>query len=436
LLDGVLAGGIVLTRSARYDQPPPRVAFLARNLTTGGAERVFINLVNHARTIDPIPVFLRQRGALLADLAPGLPRVGLDHPITGDFLAAETLETLPLGSAALLVRECRRLVRLVDQQNVSLVSSFLMRSHLVALLAKAMFRPRLKVVLNIHEHLSQSAGFLYPRRRDRVVAEWVARTLFPKADRIAVVAEELRRDLIGTYGIRDELIRIAYNPLDIDLVRARSALPVANGFPGHDGRPTICAVGRLVYLKGYDVLLHAVAMLKATTPVRLLIVGDGEERQVLESIASQLGLAHDVRFVGWQANPWSYLKRSQMLVLSSRTEAFPSVLTEAMALRVPVVAAECSAGVRECLDEGRAGCLVPPDDPGALARGIAKVLAETVYAASLVECGARFVERFRLSDAVPAYEELLMDVMEPVPHAPRARGPTTPTESSAVPADA
>jgi glycosyltransferase involved in cell wall biosynthesis len=159
------------------------------------------------------------------------------------------------------------------------------------------------------------------------------------------------------------------------------------------------------------VLLHAVAALKRTLPVRLILVGDGEERATLEALVSRLDLGNDVRFVGWQANPWALLARSDVLALSSRTEAFPSVITEAMALDIPVVATECSAGVRECVDDGSAGILVPPTNPAALATALGAILTQPEVAESLRRRGAVYVARFRLHDAAATYEDMLLDVL-------------------------
>jgi glycosyltransferase involved in cell wall biosynthesis len=145
--------------------------------------------------------------------------------------------------------------------------------------------------------------------------------------------------------------------------------------------------------------------------VRLLIVGDGDERGELESLTARLGLEQDVRFVGWQGNPWAYMARADVVAVSSRTEAFPCVLTEAMALGVPTVAAECSAGIRDCLDGGSAGLLVPPDDPPALARALHRVLTDRALAASLGASGRTRVAAFHLPDAVDAYESILLDVL-------------------------
>ncbi|HUF29481.1 MAG TPA: glycosyltransferase [Gemmatimonadaceae bacterium] len=419
--------------SASSGVPLPNVALLARNLVIGGAERTFLNLTNHARRVTPIPILLRRRGGLLAEMSPDLQLHSLDADVGGGLISADALERMPGGSTAQLMLECRRLTRLLDAHEVPLVTSFLMRSHIVALLVKILFRPELKVVINIHEHTSESARYLYPNRRDLVLARWITRSLFPKADRIVVVADELRRDLVENFGISPALVQTAHNPVDLDRIRRMGSSMADRTVHNGDRRPVICAVGRLVYLKGYDILIRAVAELRKTLPVRLVIVGDGDERLPLESLVGQLGLQHDVRFVGWQGNPWTFMARADVVAVSSRTEAFPCVLTEAMALGIPTVASECSAGIRDCLDEGRAGLLVPPNDPHALARALHRVLTDRALASSLGSRGRERVAAFHLPDAVDAYESILLDVLagREIPAADRA-GPLPRTPASSA----
>jgi glycosyltransferase involved in cell wall biosynthesis len=342
-------------------------------------------------------------------------------------------ERLPAASALRLARECIRLKSVIDRTGAEVVSSFLMRSHLVALLTKQFLAPRLRVVLNIHEHWTDSTPYLYPKARDRAVMRWVTRTFFPRADRIVVVAAELRRDLVENHGLLAERISVAHNPLDIARIRSAARQPLPDAYADLGDRPMIVAVGRLVRLKAIDLLVEAFARVRPGTGAELVIVGDGDERPALERLTRKLGVAGGVRFVGWQTNPWSFMGRARALALTSHTEAFPSVLTEALVLGTPTLATSSSAGVRECVDNGACGLLVKPGNVEAIAAGLRRLLADESLRAELSARGREWVKPYALTAAVRNYEAILRHVRESGAQVP-ARQYVAPGERMSVPA--
>jgi glycosyltransferase involved in cell wall biosynthesis len=130
------------------------------------------------------------------------------------------------------------------------------------------------------------------------------------------------------------------------------------------------SLGRLTEQKGYDVLVRSLAQLPE---VHAVIVGDGEERAPLEGLARELGVAERLHILGWQDDPRSYLTSLDVFVLPSRFEGFPLSIVEAMQAGLPVVAADVGS-IAEALDDERAGTLVPPDEPEALARALRELL--------------------------------------------------------------
>ncbi len=389
----------------------PVALYLTRNLLMGGAERVFIDYVNNAQSLSPVVALLERRGGLLGELSIEVPcEARLDRTTLPPHFEAIASE-IPGESFARLALECLWLKDVAKLTNADVVSSFLMRAHVVALVTKMVFLPGVPVVLNIHEHMSDSAPFLYPLRRDRALMRWVTRCLFPRADRIVVVAEELKRDLVASHGVPAELIEVVHNPLHVERIRAAGGESVAPRWTRSAGAQTIVAVGRLVYLKGYDLLLHALAKLRATRDVRLILVGEGVERAELEKLATQLGVQDAVTFAGEHINPWKLIARADVLALTSRTEAFPSVLGEAMALGVPVLATDCSGGVRECLRDGAAGLIVAAGDTGAIASGLERILKDADLRATLIAAGHARAASFDLPERLRHYESVLSRVM-------------------------
>ncbi len=138
--------------------------------------------------------------------------------------------------------------------------------------------------------------------------------------------------------------------------------------------PVILAAGRLTPQKGFDTLLHAFALARRERRLRLLILGEGEQRASLQSLADTLGIAGDVALPGFDANPFASMRAASLFVLSSRYEGLPGTLIQAMACGTRVVATDCPSGPREILEAGRWGRLVPVGDPAALAAAIGAAL--------------------------------------------------------------
>jgi glycosyltransferase involved in cell wall biosynthesis len=136
----------------------------------------------------------------------------------------------------------------------------------------------------------------------------------------------------------------------------------------------VLSAGRLRASKDFRTLLQAFAGVRETRPARLLVLGEGGERDALEREARRLGVADDVAFPGFVANPFAYMARAGVFVLASRYEALGNVLVEALACGCSVVSTNCPVGPAEVLERGRYGRLVPVGDADALARAIAAAL--------------------------------------------------------------
>lgn len=401
----------------------PTVLFLIHDLRSGGAERVFLNYVNHVSTMRAVALLVRPIADLLDELSPDVPlydlsahvdremtagRTGRDQPRDSSVRrAAPWLETIPGMSLISLIAKAHRLATIAARMDATLVCTFLHKSNIIALTAKLLFRRRLRVVINMHEMPGPYMGFHFPPLR-RAVMRWFTRYGLPRADLIIAVAEGVKEDLVQQFGVRAERIVVVHNPIDLERVRRSALEPLHHPLAG--AGPLIVAVGRLVPFKGFDLLIRAVARLPASLRARLVIIGEGEERSRLEALIDATGLRGSVALVGLQRNPWQYVARADVFALSSRTEAFPNVIIEAFALAVPVVATDCSPGVRELLDGGRCGVLVRPGDEAELARGLERLLTDAALRERLAGLGSERASAFDLQRRVRHYEQVLSQV--------------------------
>ncbi len=190
------------------------------------------------------------------------------------------------------------------------------------------------------------------------------------------------------------------------------ALPEPPPFGARD-RKQILAVGRLDRQKGFDLLLHAFARSGlAQEGVRLTILGEGPERQALETLACELGLAEHLELPGVVPNPEQWMAQAAVFVLPSRYEGFPNALLEAMAMGCPVIAADCDSGPREIIRHGENGWLVPVEDVAALAQAMRQLFEDAALRARLGNAAVAVRQRYAKEVIVARWEKLIEEVLQ------------------------
>jgi glycosyltransferase involved in cell wall biosynthesis len=176
--------------------------------------------------------------------------------------------------------------------------------------------------------------------------------------------------LVSVLGVPQERIKVIYNPVVTPELDERAAREIAHPWLAPDAPPVVLAAGRLCEQKGFATLIAAFAQVRAQRSARLLIIGEGPERKRLEAEIRRRNLGDAVRLEGFVDNPFAYMRRAKLFVLSSLWEGLPGVLIQAMACGTPVVSTDCPSGPREILEDGRLGLLTPAGDSAALAEAI------------------------------------------------------------------
>ena len=234
-----------------------------------------------------------------------------------------------------------------------------------------------RLLLNEQNTVSQESGNA-STLRGRLVP-WLIKRFYPWANGIIVVSHGVRDDMAQLTKIPKDRITVIYNP---SVVRAevlkKAQAPLDHPWFTPDQPPVLVAVGRLQMQKDFPTLLHAFAQVRRRRPARLLILGEGKEREPLEELIRKLNLENDVSMPGFVANPYAYMARASLFVLSSRWEGLPTVLIEALCCGTPVVSTDCPSGPREILKDGKYGQLVPVGDIDTLARAIESTLDSNV----------------------------------------------------------
>jgi glycosyltransferase involved in cell wall biosynthesis len=256
------------------------------------------------------------------------------------------------------------------------VLSFLHYNNEIAILAKYLSGEPVKVVVTDHSILSKTTAAA--TRKSRKLIPLIARFLYPFADDIIAVSQSVKEDLVALLGIEPSRIQVIYNPIiESDLIQ-KSQENIAHPWFMEKDRPIILAVGRLAPEKDFSTLIHAFAEVRRHHSARLIILGDPakhNDKQTLVDLVAQLGLAEDVLFQGFTDNPYAYMAKSDVLVVSSQWEGLSNVVIESFALNLPIVST-CCGGPVELLDYGNYGILVPVGDVLAMAKGISAALSD------------------------------------------------------------
>ncbi|HZI56194.1 MAG TPA: glycosyltransferase [Verrucomicrobiae bacterium] len=234
---------------------------------------------------------------------------------------------------------------------------------------------------------------------------WFYRRLYPRADKVICLSDSMQRDLVEHFFLPSaKLVRI-YNPVDMATVRCQAELgETPYSAPG----PHIVAVGRLRREKGFDVLLQAFAgVLKSAPGARLAILGEGPLEHQLKAQAISLGIDNAVSFLGFQANPWPYVKHADLFVLASRYEGLPNAVLEVLALGTPIVATDCPGGIREIQKSAPQIVLVAPENAPALTDAIVSALSRPEETNRRAIEAEECLRRFDIQQIVDEYTRLL-----------------------------
>lgn len=200
------------------------------------------------------------------------------------------------------------------------------------------------------------------------------RLFYPAVDHIVAVSEGVATDIRSITGPKTTLISVIPNPVITGDLLAASAERPDHPWCTEGQIPLILGIGRLTEQKDFSTLINAFAVVREQTSCRLAILGEGRQRFKLQELIASLGLEDTVILPGFVTNPYAWISTASLFVLSSRWEGSPNVLTEALALGVPVVSTDCPSGPREILQGGKYGELVSVGDWKALAEAMDRTL--------------------------------------------------------------
>ena len=328
--------------------PNQRVSLFLPDLSGGGAERVTL------------------------DLAAGLLESGVDVDLVVGSLRGAFTGSVPDGARVVdlgvlrIARALGPLRRYLREERPDALVAALTHANVLAVLAARSVRPRIPVVVVQHNTLSLAVRHA-TSPADRV-APLLIRAVYPFADRVVAVSAGVADDLARRAHLPRERIDVVYNPMVFERLLTAGDAPPPHPWLADDGLRVLLGVGRLHEQKDFATLIRAMALLPDDH--RLLLLGEGAEREQLTALVARLKLGDRVDLVGFEPNPYPYFRHADVFVLSSRWEGLPTVLVEALAFPVALVATDCPSGPAEILAGGRWGSLVPVGDEAAIASAV------------------------------------------------------------------
>jgi glycosyltransferase involved in cell wall biosynthesis len=251
--------------------------------------------------------------------------------------------------------------------------SFLDHANLAALLAGLTTTGKTKIAVTSHIYLSVALKRLGVFKH--LGLSLLLRLLYRQADVIVAVSRSAALDLAKVTGLPAERIKVIFNPVIALHAPDEAQKPVTHPWLQNRDVPVILAVGRLTEQKNHEHLIRAFALVRKQFVARLVILGEGELRSQLQFLIHELKLEDTVDMPGYVADPLSYMSRVAVVALSSKWEALPTVLIEALSMGVPVVSTDCPSGPREILNNGQWGRLVPVGNVETLAQALLEVLS-------------------------------------------------------------
>ena len=198
-----------------------------------------------------------------------------------------------------------------------------------------------------------------------LIKQSIFKFFFKKTDLIIVNSFEFKKQMDKVYSIKSKVI---LNPFDFNHIKNKSFENVENNFFRKNNLKLI-NVGRLVDQKDQITILKAIKLVfKKNKNVQLIIVGKGEKETELNNYISRNKLENYIKLVGYQDNPFKYIRTADLFILSSKYEGLPNALIESMFLKKSVISTDCPTGPKEILDNGNYGSLFKVGDYKSLAK--------------------------------------------------------------------
>lgn len=367
-----------------------RVFFICNNLKGGGAERMILNILQHLDP-DKFEVYLvlfEQEGIHLNFLPPHVNKIFFNRK--GKMSYIKIILTVSY--------------KLFSGLKPDIVVSFMILPNILTLVSSLLSFIKPKIVISIRNNPKMD----FINQRFRTIKKILMYSLYPFANHMIVVSEGVKKSLVKYFKFNEDKIKVVYNGVNIDSIeKLAREKPDDIRFDPKGSCYYVTACGRLNYQKGFPYLIKAFSRIANRIKAKLFIIGEGEERESLTTLIKNLNMENMIFLTGYKANPFQYIARSDIFVLSSLFEGFPNIIGETMVCGTPIISTDCPFGPDEIIEHGINGILIPPRNIDILADTLLTLLKDKSYRDRLSLAGKKRVKEFSVLKMVSGYEAVL-----------------------------
>ncbi|MCK8816305.1 glycosyltransferase [Natroniella sulfidigena] len=361
-------------------------------LICGGAQRVVINL-------------LKGFDKLEFDLT----LIVVDKEGLFSFQISEEVQFIELEKDRVLT-SVFELAKIFKEQNPDIIFSHLNYANIIAVMAAKLARVKSKIIVT--EHSNYLAGKKKNKIRKKFF-DFLLKMTYKLTDKIVTVSDGVAKSLklAGFEGEKYDFKTI-YNPIVTTELFEKKNNEVKHSWINNPDIKVIIAVGNLREAKDYPTLIKSFSIAKKkVNNLKLIVLGEGKKRKELEKLISELELNDDIELIGFVDNPFAYMSKADLFVLSSQWEGFGNVIVEAMACGCPVISTDCPYGPNEIIDNGENGILTSVGNEKEIAEKIILLLTNEDLRINIRMNGLKRAKDFKVRKITNKYKNLFDEII-------------------------
>lgn len=375
------------------------IVFFIGELGAGGAERVLIEILKHLnRNKYKLSLIVNRPGGFFYDKLP-------DDVTLID-------RSIIRKSRYDLFDRIFGLPKIIKRQKADLVMAIMQGAGRSLMRSRYLIDRRVKLVVRIgndpRNQLEKNHHFFWKRLERFETTHFIS-----KADSVIAISNGIKEALKSKLRLKAGRIDVIYNPVHTENLQRMKKEDISGFHVPFDKKyKKLVAIGRLIPEKGYDVMIRVFQNIRSEIPCKLVIIGDGPLKPVLQKEIHRLNLQEEIILTGFLNNPWSHLHSADLYLSTSRSEGFHLSIVEAMACGVVPLATDCDFGPREIITDRLNGRLVPVGEVEAIASAAIDLLQNTPLRKEMAGHAKKRAQDFDISLIVKKYEEVLDELTD------------------------